>query len=756
MALPPSLATRTIHGAWVKTDGTPESGTVLYTTTGYTRFPADNVVMSPARFLGTMNGSGEVTITNVPVNDDPDGDPAVGGYLETVTYSDGRVTSRVIIISVLDPATVEVADKPAASVAVPLAQYATLDGTGNVPFSQLGNIPAGSNDPATGGTYGTVILAGDLSGVASAPTVVGLATAISDIASLSSAVSSKAEDSAVVHLTGAETVAGVKTFSASPIVPTPTTSFQAATKGYADSVGGTVPDADATTKGKLQLTGALGGTAASPTTPTAVHLTGAETVAGVKTFSSSPIVPTPSSGTDAANKTYADTKATDSLAVHLAGTETLTGAKTFSAAMTINATVARNNTDTFTAPNDTTASTVINQSNTVVSGTSADLFQINYKAARAGWFNEWGGLRVRVPSSANLGYADVAAKLFEPSSGGEDGLQVFGPGGTKKMYVRDGALSTTSLATTADAAISGNLTVTGTSGFTGAVTVPAPSTGSHPTTKTYVDGLDAADVKLTGAQTVAGVKTFSSLPTIPATPSASTDAASKGYTDGLDAANVKLTGAQTVAGIKTFSSLPVVPLTPSATTDAASKGYADTKATASQHGPNNYGYLSWNFAPTGVGSSNSLATAGTLRVTRVTLAADATVTNIHMMAGAPGVSLTSGQNFAALYTAAGALLSTTADQTTAWTVAGANLYTMALGAPQAVAAGDYYVAVFFNGTSSPTFSRATSTTPGIANGLVSAANSLHATTSDTGRTTTMPATLGTKTASTSAHWVGLS
>lgn len=37
-----------------------------------------------------------------------------------------------------------------------------------------------------------------------------------------------------VRLTGAETVAGVKTFSSSPIVPTPTTNYQVATKEYAD------------------------------------------------------------------------------------------------------------------------------------------------------------------------------------------------------------------------------------------------------------------------------------------------------------------------------------------------------------------------------------------------------------------------------------------------------------------------------------------------------------------------------------------
>ena len=37
-----------------------------------------------------------------------------------------------------------------------------------------------------------------------------------------------------------------------------------------------------------------------------VSLTGDETIAGVKTFSSSPIVPTPSGNTDAANKAYVD------------------------------------------------------------------------------------------------------------------------------------------------------------------------------------------------------------------------------------------------------------------------------------------------------------------------------------------------------------------------------------------------------------------------------------------------------------------
>ena len=53
----------------------------------------------------------------------------------------------------------------------------------------------------------------------------------------SSAVTSAgaASDSEVVHNTGAETIAGTKTFSSSPVVPTPTLGSQAANKTYVDA-----------------------------------------------------------------------------------------------------------------------------------------------------------------------------------------------------------------------------------------------------------------------------------------------------------------------------------------------------------------------------------------------------------------------------------------------------------------------------------------------------------------------------------------
>ena len=51
-----------------------------------------------------------------------------------------------------------------------------------------------------------------------------------------------------------QTISGINTFTASPIVPTPTTAFQAATKGYADglTISGT-PVADTSTGGRVQV-----------------------------------------------------------------------------------------------------------------------------------------------------------------------------------------------------------------------------------------------------------------------------------------------------------------------------------------------------------------------------------------------------------------------------------------------------------------------------------------------------------------------
>jgi len=203
------------------------------------------------------------------------------------------------------------------------------------------SITVGEGAPdATTIIKGKLKLAGDLSGTADIPTV-----------------------PSAVKLTGNQTIAGVKTFSSPPVVPTPTAGNEATNKDYVDNQtsSGSVPDATSSVSGKIRLTGDLGGTAASPTTPNAVKLTDAQTVAGIKTFSDSPIVPAPTTDSQAANKLYVDTNgggaatpdATSSVkgklqlagdlagtaaaptvpsAVKLTGAQTVAGVKTFSSA----------------------------------------------------------------------------------------------------------------------------------------------------------------------------------------------------------------------------------------------------------------------------------------------------------------------------------------------------------------------------------------------------------------------------------------
>lgn len=72
--------------------------------------------------------------------------------------------------------------------------------------------------------------------------------------------------------------------------------------------------------------------------------------------------------------------------------------------------------------------------------------------------------------------------------------------------------------------------------------------------------------------------------------------------------NVKTTGDQAVAGVKTFSSLPVIPVTPSSASQAASKSYVDTTVVANGHSGRELAYAessvqqnftntAWNIIP---------------------------------------------------------------------------------------------------------------------------------------------------------------
>lgn len=80
--------------------------------------------------------------------------------------------------------------------------------------------------------------------------------------------SEKANDSGVVHDTGNETIAGVKTFSSSPIVPTPTTATQAVNKEYADYTPDFYKYSIVTSVASWNLTAALKNYEGNDPTPT--------------------------------------------------------------------------------------------------------------------------------------------------------------------------------------------------------------------------------------------------------------------------------------------------------------------------------------------------------------------------------------------------------------------------------------------------------------------------------------------------------
>src|ERR1700683_2083302 len=78
---------------------------------------------------------------------------------------------------------------------------------------------------------------------------------------VNSALAAKADDNAVVHLAGAETVTGTKTFTVPPNVPTPVNTGDVANKAYVDSSvatvgsGNYVPTAGGAMTGPLTLSG---------------------------------------------------------------------------------------------------------------------------------------------------------------------------------------------------------------------------------------------------------------------------------------------------------------------------------------------------------------------------------------------------------------------------------------------------------------------------------------------------------------------
>lgn len=141
---------------------------------------------------------------------------------------------------------------------------------------------------------------------------------------------------------------------------------------------------------------------------------------------------------------------------------------------------------------------------------SPDLYGIYFKPAdpdnltdadRSRWDNEWGGIRIRIPTGTKLGYGDVGMKIFE-STGSGKALEIYDSTGALSFHVQGGVVTAKGITTTVGPnTFAGNTTMAGTLGVTGAVTmsstlavtgqvtVPTPSAGGSAANKTYVDSV---------------------------------------------------------------------------------------------------------------------------------------------------------------------------------------------------------------------------------------------------------------------------
>lgn len=117
--------------------------------------------------------------------------------------------------------------------------------------------------------------------------------------------------------------------------------------------------------------------------------------------------------------------------------------------------------------------------------------------------------------------------------------------------------------------------------------------------------------------------------------------------------------------------------------------------------PGDSGLLEWNFDPAGASATGVICVTNKVALARINVRTPITVSNVIFNVNTVASSLTANQNFAGIYSSAGALLGSSAAGSLDSKVTSTGVITQALASPVACGPGFYWVALMFNGTTPP-------------------------------------------------------
>lgn len=172
MSLPADLSVITVTGTWLDPDSTPAAGEVSFVAGQTLSNQTDQVFVLTYDVTAVLDINGSISV-DLPASNDPDwqpqgwtwtvsesikGRPAIRRYSVVIPYNAPGGTIDLTALSPVPPVNTPNIYVLLSSVGTPDG-VASLDGTGNVPLSQLGNVPGGGGAvDSVNGQTGVVVL----------------------------------------------------------------------------------------------------------------------------------------------------------------------------------------------------------------------------------------------------------------------------------------------------------------------------------------------------------------------------------------------------------------------------------------------------------------------------------------------------------------------------------------------------------------------------------------------------------------------